>query len=187
MADPNASDWLTAIGTVGTLAATVILFGLDWSRRRKREHSAQAVLVSGWSDSVRANEEARNIHVANMSDEPVYNVNVFLQDESNTDDKNNIVRQQISGNKDLVNKRFLSVLPPRQQITLIIKRENPASSGPNTLPLVGLLFNDRNNTRWLRDWDGKVTPARREEYDHNFHRATKQPTELPPLYRKWIG
>lgn len=187
MADPNAADWLTAVGTVGTLGFTVVLFWTDRSQRKRRERRAQAVLISGWADGVKAKDKERDVYVANMSDEPVYNVNVFLQDEENADKEKSIAQPQISGNKRLINNRFVSVLPPKQRVALKVKRENPESAGPRTLPLVALLFDDKNNTRWLRNWDGKVTLAGEKERDHNVHRATNPSDNIEPLKRESIG
>ena len=189
MAGPNAADWLTAIGTVGTLAATVALFWWDRRQRQKREYRAQAVLVSGWADSVVANDPVRALHVVNISDEPVYNVNIFLEDENKRDvvDKEAIAAQPITQRAGMKNKRFLSMLPPKQQVTWEIKREKPADPCPRTVPRVGLLFNDRNSTRWFRDWDGKVAPAAVGEYDPLLHRANKPADDITPPKRKPIG
>jgi hypothetical protein len=181
MAEPNIADWLTAVGTIGTLVVTVSLVLLDRSKQRKREDLAQAVLISGWADSIKAGNKLRQVHVANMSDEPVYNVNIFLQDEKASDPPS------ITGDGTLINNRFLSVFPPRQQGTLEVEREHPASPGPNTIPLVALLFTDRNNTRWLRNWDGKVTPAGQQENDHNLHRAKRPSDNIEPLTWEPIG
>jgi hypothetical protein len=43
---PSITDWLAAIGTVGTLGATVALFWIDRYQRRMREDRSQAALIS---------------------------------------------------------------------------------------------------------------------------------------------
>lgn len=193
MTESDITDWLTAIGTAGALVATVTLFWVDRFQRRKQDRRAQAVLVSGWADSVEPDDAVRLLHVLNMSDEPVYNVNIFLEDENKRDvtDNEAIAVQPITSNASLKNKRFLSMLPPKQQVTWRVSRKKLAGSGPEmsppdpspgpgpdpgprTVPRVGLLFNDRNSARWLRDWDGKVSPAAKEEYDPALHRASKR-------------
>jgi hypothetical protein len=184
MTESDITDWLTAIGTAGALVATVTLFWVDRFQRQKKERRAQAVLVSGWADSVKPDEAVRLLHVLNMSDEPVYNVNIFLEDENKRDvtDNEAIVAQPITSNASLKNKRFLSILPPKQEVIWQVNRKKqgdsgqdtfPPDPGPRTVPRVGLLFNDRNSARWLRDWDGKVSPAAKEEDDPALHRAGK--------------
>ena len=177
MGDPNVTDWLTAIGTVGTLAVTVALFWVDRFQRRKREQRAQAVLISGWAGSIQADDGVRALHVLNMSNEPAYNINVFLENENDTTEGNDIRFQPITANAK--NKKFLSVLPPKQHVTWNVPRKDAAYPGPNTAPRVGLLFNDRNGTRWFRDWDGKVTRATKEEYDPGLHRVAHADIEPP--------
>lgn len=181
MTDPNVTDWLTAIGTVGTLGATVILFWWDRIRRQGREHRAQATLISGWTDSIRVNDIVRPLHLINMSDEPVYNTNVFMEDEDIQDQAHNIIEQPIDSNTR--NKHFISVLPAKQHVTWYVSRRNPVSKGPRSVPRVGLLFNDRNGMRWLRNWDGKISPRPHDRPE--FHRPAKASDVEPPT-REWI-
>ena len=138
--------------------------------KREADERAQAILISGWTDSVRANDEQRQLHVANMSDEPVYNLNIFLEDEDHQDQNHEIIQTPIQSNT--INKRFLIVIPPRFRISWGIPRKTPASAGPNSAPRVGLLFDDKNGVRWYRDWDGKITRAPTDNPES--HRPTKR-------------
>jgi hypothetical protein len=86
--EPNAADWFTAIGTVGTLALGLLLalFSL-WDRRRNRtnEHRAQASKVYGLATEVGGNG-TRGVMmtlnyeavVHNNSDLPITDVVVML-------------------------------------------------------------------------------------------------------------
>lgn len=183
MTDPNAADWLTAIGTVGTLTATVALFWWDRRQGKKRERRAQAGMISGWADSVNAHDDTRTVNVLNMSDEPVYNINVFLEDEDNRDEDDEDIAEKPIG-PSTTNKRFLSVLPPKQLVTWDVSRRDPASAGPRTAPRVGLLFDDRNGARWFRNWNGKVIPDPRD--NPNSHRPEKRLSDVERPRRKWI-
>jgi hypothetical protein len=176
MSVPNAADWLTAVGTVGTLAATVTLFWIDRYQRQKRADSAQAAMISGWAEPVEIGAPTRAVVVANRSDEPVYRINVFLEDEDNQDENHEIVATEIRS--DSVNTRYLSVLPPMQQVLLKVNRKNPNSSGPRTVPRVYLLFDDRNSKRWARDFRGsiRIRPAD----DPEKHRTLRSGSDLSP-------
>jgi hypothetical protein len=68
---PSIADWLAAIGTEGTLGATVALFWIDRYQRRMREDRSQAALISGWSEPVRPGDATRALKVANLSTEPL--------------------------------------------------------------------------------------------------------------------
>lgn len=87
-------------------------------------------MISGWAEPVEIGAPARAVVVANRSDEPVYRVNVFLEDEDDQDENHEIVVTEIRS--DSINTRYISVLPPKQQVLLKVNRKNPNSSGPRT-------------------------------------------------------
>ena len=70
----DVPTWVAAIGTAGTLIATVYLL----YRREQERHKGQAVLVSAWMDeSARADDEETwdlTYLARNHSEEPVYDV-----------------------------------------------------------------------------------------------------------------
>src|SRR4051812_9394877 len=70
----DVPTWVAAVGTAGTLIATVYLL----FRREQERHKAQAVLVSAWmAESARADDEETwdlTYLVRNHSEEPVYEV-----------------------------------------------------------------------------------------------------------------
>jgi hypothetical protein len=176
MAGPNATDWLTAIGTVGTLGATVILFWWDRGQRLRGERRAQASLISGWTDRVKANDAERPLHIRNMSNEPVYNVNVFLEDEDDQDADQDIVQRSIS--PETINVHFISVFPAQHTFSWQVSRNNPASSGARNAPRVALLFHDKDGVRWLRNWDGALVVRKKDNPD--AHRRFKSQDLEPP-------
>jgi hypothetical protein len=154
----------------------------DRRRVQERERRAQAAMISGWSESIRPGAAMRKLHVLNMSDEPVYNINIFLENEDQQDQDGNVIEKPIAPHA--INKRFVHTLPPNQHICWEIARKDPASEGPKSVPRAALFFNDKNDVRWLRDWDGRLKEAEKDNPED--HRAKKPSDDVTPPERKFI-
>jgi hypothetical protein len=183
--DPSITDWLAAIGTVGTLGATVALFWIDRYQRRIREDKSQAALISGWTEPVRPGDATRSLKVANLSTEPIYRINVFVEDEFKRDDRNEVIPVRIGSGT--INRKYISLLPPRQQVQFDLKRKEPISPGPRTCPRVYLLFDDRNGRRWARDFSGDLTSRRHDNPEDHRPIEPSARNDEEPIARSWIG
>ena len=81
-------SWLTGVGTLGLAGVTFWLASREGTERRrlqsaelerhKAEHRAHAGLVSAWVADLTGDSYQTRLALANRSDEPVYNVVVFL-------------------------------------------------------------------------------------------------------------
>jgi hypothetical protein len=162
-----ATDWLTAIGTVGTLGATVTLFWVDRRHRNRDASRAQARLISGWSQPVDQGMPDREVTLVKLSDEPVYDVNVFLAP-----------RRFDSGDK---NTFYRSVLPPNKTapLTRKVKRANPTAPLPELLPRIELAFTDQDGTRWLRDRNGELREIKGDNPESHRRDSPTQDTTSP--------
>jgi hypothetical protein len=152
------------------------------NQQAERERRAQASMISGWSESISPGALTRELHLVNMSDEPVYNVNVFLENEDDQDQGKNIIEKSIGDNTR--NKRFIRFFAPKQHIRWDVSRKNPASEGPKSVPRVAMFFNDKNGARWLRNWDGGLTEA--EEDNPDSHRPIKASDDVLPPHREFV-
>ncbi len=155
----NPADWLAAfgtvlaaIGTVGTLIATVGLFYSDRKRRRDDERRVQAELVSTWAEPVVHGAAKRPVKIANLSNEPVYDINVFLRP-----------REWSSHTEATFSK---SVLPPQTTHCQDVTRRDPTRD-VSTVPRVQIAFTDRHQQRWLRHADGSLQQLENDSWrDH---------------------
>jgi hypothetical protein len=137
----TAPQWLEAIGTVGTLSATVGLYWHDRFRRRADEVRRQATLISAWTERVEPGAQTRCVTLSNFSDAPVYEVNVFVAPDDYKRDKNTFHQ---------------TLLPPRRDTPREVPRRNPDDKGPRHRPRVDLYFTDQNDKRWLRKQNGEL-------------------------------
>jgi hypothetical protein len=184
MTQPSAADWMTAIGTVGTLGATVTLFWIDRYQQRRRADKTQATLISAWAEPVQQGDVTRPVKVANLSTEPVYRVNVFIEDEFNRDAHDEVVPTAIG--PDTANTRYISVVPPRLLMEFDLPRNSPSSPGPRSCPRVYLLFDDRNGRRWARDFTGAILSRRRDNPESHRPVKSATPTDAGPVKRSPI-
>ena len=175
MSEANFPDWLTAFGTVGTLAFTVGLIGVQSILGRRQNARAQAVLVSGWTDPVKPEFPTRVLTVANLSSEPVYQVNVFMQDEKSRDEDGRLYPMEIHA--ETINTRYMSVFPPRQHVTWHIDRAK-GDPGGTSVPLVAVYFTDRRGKRWRRGFGGQI--GRLKGDDAQLHRRASAESSTPP-------
>jgi hypothetical protein len=159
MGGANVTDWLTAIGTVGTLAATVALFWLDRRRRWEKELRAQSELISSWAlhetDKPGPYEGIR----ANRSDEPVYNVLAILENAVGGDTDFFKIHQSYVDRKFAERRpgfSFTSLLPPKTDQRFRFHKINENPHPTDRRPRVYLLFNDRNGVQWARDFNGTL-------------------------------
>ena len=72
----DVASWLAAIGTVGAFAVSLRLLAMDLAARRV----GQASLVAAWlaGDPASWGTDLR-VRVSNQSDQPVYDLKVFLE------------------------------------------------------------------------------------------------------------
>ena len=149
-ASASPADWLAAIGTVGTLVVTVALYWSDRYRRHQEEVKHQAALVSGWAERVNPGDTKRRVFLTNRSDEPVYEVNVFLPP-----------RNFAPGAEHTFG---MTVVPPLEKIPYDVARRDPRSAGPHSVPRPQMAFTDRNGQRWLRDRNGALKKLRDNDW-----------------------
>jgi hypothetical protein len=150
--EPNAAEWFTAVGTVGTLAVSVLLalFALrDRERNRSHEHRAQASNVYGLGTSLGGSGKADGTMmlsyesvVRNNSDLPITDVEVQLGIEP----PGAVVgRNQIS-------KHETNFILPGETFRRIVQIDFRTDSGgavPHEAHL-WIAFTDASGTRWER-------------------------------------
>ena len=127
-------DWIAAIGTTGALLVAVTLL---W--REQRDHDvAQARLVSAWVNEVDDSrpEPLSGVVVQNKSDEPVYDVIIFLFDS--------VAHAEVGEPGQEI--FHVEVLPPgtRHRAT------DSVHARMGHIPLLTLTFTDSSNRRWTR-------------------------------------
>jgi hypothetical protein len=72
----DVASWLAAIGTVGAFTVSLRLLALDLAARRVAQASLIAAWLAGEPDTWRTSPRVR---VSNQSDQPVYDLKVFLE------------------------------------------------------------------------------------------------------------
>jgi hypothetical protein len=140
----STTDWLAALGAVG--AVILGAFGLvpQWRERRSkaiRDRQSQAVLVTAWAEPRRTANEPRVIVARNASDEPVYDVQVWLVTSPMT--PSDLQGREVSAKRTL--------LKAHDDLTHAIATNRPP---PNVPPRVILTFRDARKQSWWRDFDG---------------------------------
>jgi len=172
------SDVWQIYGSVGTFLAiaTSVAFAVDSGLRSRRDRGELIALraseaakerlvvagrVAAWISDTYEPDSARDsyrravtLHVANESDEPVFNATtvVFLGD-----------RNRMIG--PLGTPSPISVVPPHRELTWDIS-SGLAAFPHNMNPLVQLAFSDSKDRRWLRDADGALTESTGKEVSH---------------------
>jgi hypothetical protein len=124
-APKSSRPWCTATATVynagshennvyvrSQLAATVTLFWNDRYQRLRRSDGAQAALVWARAQRVLPSDKIRVLNVANRSSEPVYRVNIILEDEYDRDQDGEAV--PIVVGSETINTKYVSLLPSQR-------------------------------------------------------------------------
>jgi hypothetical protein len=133
-------DWIGAIGTVGTLAAGVIILRDQITLLRAEAaqiRQAQAQSISAWTARADPSRDALVLVLRNGSAQPVYNLMVFALDAS----------------ERTVLLRAMSPVPPGHHETLPITRALHASASGDLLELE---FDDAQGRTWVRRRDGTL-------------------------------
>jgi hypothetical protein len=135
----DTANWLAAIGTVGAFAVSLRLLALDLAARRV----AQASLVAAWlaGDPVTWGTNPR-VRVSNQSDQPVYDLKVFLE---LTDGERSLVHQS-------------SAVPSRKGSPKVFyEPEAIRNPQPGTeCRGVTVEFTDAGGRRWRRGLTGRL-------------------------------
>ncbi|MEU2333945.1 hypothetical protein ABZ608_10075 [Streptomyces sp. NPDC013172] len=146
---PNVTDWLTGVGTVGTLLFAVVTLAWDqWQRRRDRKR-LQADQVSAWFIS--SNEDDSAVTILNTSGAPVYQVvvsPVYMKGDGHLFDGRQLNQTR---------RRTIGVLPPGQFRVSV----DPFDNGMLRHPAVEIAFTDSSGRYWCRSGLGKLTALRK--------------------------
>jgi hypothetical protein len=114
-------------------------------------------MVSAWAEPVKPGDTHRVVVVANRSEEPVYELNVFLAPRHFALSAQNTFRK--------------SLIPPMTNVPTRVKRQNPAE-GQRSVPRVEVAFADRNGQRWLRRGNGSLTNLQNDDWNSHWSKTT---------------
>ena len=148
-------DLWTVLSAVGTVGATLVALGLAL-RTWVQERDATARFVSAWvTDDYQPRADGSSyrrevhIHVANESNEPVFNAMVSVH-----------VGREKTPLGPLAAPAPISVIPPRRELVFDISVPLLAHSDA-WQPHATLTFTDANKRRWLRDINGEISDVSR--------------------------
>lgn len=147
----SVPDWVGAVGTVGALAAAVMVFAAELRHRREERKDAekdQARLVAAWiegpaeSTITSSNPEVTfRVRILNRSDLPVYNC---------------LTRLEWPGNPAAHHQILGAVAPGTdRELILGIKWTTAASNWPT----LSLGFTDAAGRHWRQYGAGKLEPG----------------------------
>lgn len=164
----DLAGWVTAVGTVGSLAALTVARIRDRAEARDQHRRAQAQLISGWYGGTerRTREIAPDqappskMYVLNRSDAPVYRVVVTLAFLSGTPPKTGEEWVRQAGSMPF-GKAFGSVPPGKYRIDV---DSGWAASGAR--PGVEVAFTDAAGRNWIRRADGRLNEIAQEAMTH---------------------
>lgn len=143
--DPGSwADWFAAVGTVGALAVTAIIYAQD----RRRARRALADDLNAWTESARSRETGWHVilHLENVGDRTI--PDIYIRSHPHA-------RKQSQGL--LSNTDEFGLRPgARDSITLLYGSSPPmlrGGKGASTLvdDRLFLFFSDSRGTRWVRD------------------------------------
>jgi len=138
------ADWFAAVGTVGALAATAVIYA--WDRRRARR--AQADDLNAWTESALSRETGWRVvlHLENVSDRTI--PDIYIRSHPHA-------RMQSRG---VLNDTDEFGLRPgaRASITLLYGASPPMLPGAKGSSArvddrLFLFFSDSRGSRWVRD------------------------------------
>lgn len=138
------ADCFAAVGTVGAFWVTLHLLTVELATRR----SAQASLVSAWLPGAAAAWRTNpRLRVSNLSDQPVYDLKVFVSTESGT------------------HEIFDAALVPSRRGNTNPFFEITCDGLPEPATVIGHVvteFTDAAGVRWRRERDGRLNRHRRD-------------------------
>lgn len=151
------AEWLSAIGTVGSLALGVWLVGREAARRRNR----QSRLISAWATEVhpQRSENDWGTPIASLSGASSIEVTARNGSESPVYDFTVTVHHDYSSTSGSTASEVL-ILPPGQTVVWVDFAILPPG-GLAGLPRVSASFTDENGVRWKRYADGSIHKVKR--------------------------
>lgn len=164
MNEPNAAQWLGAVGTAGALLIGVLVYwqGLrDRRREQARRINAWATKVGPKRDvtemGVRVGMEGASVEVcvANNSHEPAYDFHVW-------------VHRDLSPTSGSMGSHERPILPPGQH-SIVVDGVDIPEGGLAHLPYVDVTFKDSAGRRWQRTYEGSLVRDRMSPHGRRAH------------------